>query len=104
VITRDLRYCLTTVAHPDHPDRLAHGVLVYFQDDQGKPIDVGIIEQRDPTTFSIQADSPTIGITTPDLARILRLMMHLDAVIANLKQRARDKLATDLGLDQYRDN
>jgi len=94
---RELLYTLTTVAHPDHPDRLADGVLVYYKDDKGKPIDIGIIEHRDPVIFSVRSDAPVLGITVVDMARILKLMMHIDNVIAQLKIAAIKRTRENLG-------
>jgi hypothetical protein len=108
--TRDLLYDLTTVQHPDHPDKIATAVLVYFKTAEGKPIDVGTIERRDPVGFTVRPGGDLLLITIPDLARILNLAMHLDEVIADLRKRARDRLGQKIihpapnRLSDYRSN
>ena len=82
---RDLYYELCTVEHPDHEDKLADGILIYYLDDEDNPVEVGIIEMRDPILFSIQASPKTLGVTGVDLARILLVMLKADEVLSDLK-------------------
>ena len=92
---RQLKFTLQTVTHPDHPDRVADGVLVYYTDDAGVDVDLGIIERQDLTIFTIQADAPTLGISLPDMARILKLMLAIDDIIAQLKTADRQRVADE---------